>query len=1544
MSVSQIPNLTSATALNGTEQLEAVQSGASVKLTTAQIGSYVATTYPAPGISSVTANSPLTSTTVTGAVTIRLPTASVTNAYLAQMASGTVKANLTGSTAAPSDVTPSAILDTFGTQTGTMLYRGASSWTALTAGTNAQVLTSNGTTSAPSWQTLSVPSSNIAPTGVSAGTYGSASLVPQFTVLASGQISSASNVAILIPSSQVSGLGTMATQNASSVVITGGTINGAQVGATTPATGAFTTLSASSTANFATIASGTWNGSTIAVIYGGTGATTASGARTNLGAAASGANSDITSLTGLTTPLAENEGGTGYSSYTTGDILYANSSTTLARLNDVATGNALISGGVGVAPSYGKIGLTTHVSGTLPVANGGTGATTLTGYLVGNGTGAFTAVSTIPNAGLTNSAITIGSTSISLGGTSTTIAGLTTLTLTQDPTAALQAATKQYVDGQVSAVSNTTYHTQCVASTTANLTATYSNGTGGVGATLTNSGAQTAFTADGQSLSSGNRVLVQFQSTAAQNGIYTVTTVGTVSTNWVLTRATDFDTVGTGPNYIETGAAVFVTSGSVYGATGWVMNTTGTIVVGTTGLNWTQTSSSSSVTVTSPLTKVGSVISLGTVPTTLGGTGLTTLTQYNVMLGNGTGNVAFAAPSTAGYALLSTGASSNPSFGQLSLTAGVTGTLPVANGGTGTAAAFTTGSVVFAGASGTYSQNNTKLFWDNTNNRLGINTGSPQTQLTVVSNTQTTTPTGTLPSGTDIYIVGANAANTRITQDAYGTGSYGVYTARSARGTAASPTASQSGDILSQFTGRGYGATAFAAASTGYFQLAAAENFTDTAQGTYASVFTTAIAANSPTEAFRFGPAGQFGIGAGTYGTSGYVLTSGGASTAPTWSQVSLTAGITGILPVANGGTNISSYSVGDILYASGSTTLSKLAAVATGNVLRSGGLVTAPAWGQVSLTTDVIGTLPIANGGTGLTSTPANGALDIGNGTGFTRTTLTQGTNIAITNGAGSISIAVSGTPSFATSVTTPIVYGGTTASSSLTLQSTSGVGTSDSILFKVGNNGATTAMTINTSGNVGIGTSSPSGRMSFGTSAGFKGIQLYDDGSGASGFGITSNTLNVYSGGTTIAFGTGQTSAGTTLTSGSMYLVSGNVGIGTSSPGNALTIAMGTGTSAYVQTTSGSDYSLWGQAAGTGALAGTFTALPFLFYTNSSERMRIDSSGNVGIGTSAPSYLLHLNQNGNTQAWISATNVGSNSAGIGFENAGQRNWQIWADRTNDALQFGNNSRATVNMVINSSGNVGIGTSSPSNALSVARSSGEAVISITNSGTASSWLTLAPGSAGVAYIHNTGNTSTVFTTNGTERFRIGPSGQWGIGGATYGTSGYAFVSGGASAAPTWSQVSLTAGVTGTLPVANGGTGVTTSTGTGSVVLSASPTFTGTLAAATITATGSITAYFSDDRLKTRKGNIQNALAKVETLNGFHYEANETAQDLGYEAKPEIGVSAQEVQAVLPEVVVPAPIDEKYLTIHYDRMVPLLIEAIKELSAKVKELESKQCL
>jgi hypothetical protein len=121
-------------------------------------------------------------------------------------------------------------------------------------------------------------------------------------------------------------------------------------------------------------------------------------------------------------------GGTGQTSYTTGDLLYANSGTTLAKLADVATGNALISGGVGVAPSYGKIGLTTHVSGTLPTANGGTNLTSFTSG------GAVYATST--------SVLTTGTLPVTAGGT-----GLTAVTAGYIPYGSSSTALSTSADG-----------------------------------------------------------------------------------------------------------------------------------------------------------------------------------------------------------------------------------------------------------------------------------------------------------------------------------------------------------------------------------------------------------------------------------------------------------------------------------------------------------------------------------------------------------------------------------------------------------------------------------------------------------------------------------------------------------------------------------------------------------------------------------------------------------------------------------------------------------------------------------------------------------------------------------------------------------------------------------------------------------------------------------------------------------------------------------------------------------------------------------------
>ena len=108
-----------------------------------------------------------------------------------------------------------------------------------------------------------------------------------------------------------------------------------------------------------------------------------------------------------------------------------------------------------------------------------------------------------------------------------------------------------------------------------------------------------------------------------------------------------------------------------------------------------------------------------------------------------------------------------------------------------------------------------------------------------------------------------------------------------------------------------------------------------------------------------------------------------------------------------------------------------------------------------------------------------------------------------------------------------------------------------------------------------------------------------------------------------------------------------------------------------------------------------------------------------------------------------------------------------------------------------------------------------------------------------------------------------------------------------------------------------------------------------------IRAAGNITAYYSDMRLKTHLGKIDNAREKVRQLEGFYYEANELAQKFGYKPKREVGVSAQAVQAVLPEIVTDAPINSNYLTIDYERLTPLLIEAIKEQDTELVDLRNR---
>jgi len=141
------------------------------------------------------------------------------------------------------------------------------------------------------------------------------------------------------------------------------------------------------------------------------------------------------------------------------------------------------------------------------------------------------------------------------------------LILNADPSTGLQAVTKQYVDN---VAGGGDYKNSTVAASTASLTVTYSNGAAGVGATLTNAGTMAAFSLDGQSPSVGQRVLIKNQSSAFQNGIYSVTVVGSGAVNWVLTRTLDYNTT----TEIQPGDIVPVTAGTVNANTLWLQTAT----------------------------------------------------------------------------------------------------------------------------------------------------------------------------------------------------------------------------------------------------------------------------------------------------------------------------------------------------------------------------------------------------------------------------------------------------------------------------------------------------------------------------------------------------------------------------------------------------------------------------------------------------------------------------------------------------------------------------------------------------------------------------------------------------------------------------------------------------------------------------------------------------------------------------------------------------------------------------------------------------------
>lgn len=567
---------------------------------------------------------------------------------------------------------------------------------------------------------------------------------------------------------------------------------------------------------------------------------------------------------------------------TSATLTIANGKTLTASntLTFTGTDDSSINFGTGGTISAGAYsGVISDFTGTLGTTHGGTGGTTPSGTLLDNisgfsstgmltrtGAGAYSfrsvtgtanqitvtngdGVSGAPTVSLANSIALSG---ISLSGgtfTGASIASPTSITGLPSPSASSDAATKAYVDNL--AVTGIVVHSPVAAATTAVLpnTPTYSNGTAGVGATLT-AGSNAALVVDGYTVNNNDRVLVKNQASSFQNGVYVVTDKGSAGTPYILTRATDADTATS--TEIATGLYVLVGNGSTYIGASFFLTTTGTITVGTTGLTFVQFSQTAGVASfngrsglvspgsgdysinqlaattanrlygtdgsgnSSPITLSGSLsLSAGVLsgPATgtsghnlpfldgantwsanqiFGNVGIGTSPSYafhakvgtdshvalrpaTAFYGAGAGSVWQGLTDAVGYApigieaskiILNGNSGGNVGIGTttpstaLQVVGTVTATTFVGSGsgitGITAAPAGSSGQIQFNSGSGTTAADS-KLYWDNTNKRLGIGGTSPTTLLEVDTVNSTVELAPTAPS--NMRLVSGQAAN-----------------------------------------------------------------------------------------------------------------------------------------------------------------------------------------------------------------------------------------------------------------------------------------------------------------------------------------------------------------------------------------------------------------------------------------------------------------------------------------------------------------------------------------------------------------------------------------------------------------------------------------------------------------------------------------------------------------------------------------------------------------------------------------------------------------
>ena len=540
-----------------------------------------------------------------------------------------------------------------------------------------------------------------------------------------------------IPNTSITGLGTMSTQNANAVAVTGGAIDGTTIGVTSATTGVFSALSSSSGVLNGSVGALTPNTGVFTSLSSTSGALNGSiGAATpNTGAFTTLTSSSTTTLNGTTIPASKTLVDTDSSQALTNKSMsgstntftnlpnsaFTNNSITIG-LDTVALGGTLVTfNGVSISGSANtltnianaslsnsaitingsSVSLGASVTVTATATNALTIGTGLTGtsyngsapvsIAIDSTVATLTGTQTLTNKTIDSATIntptiatptltggTINNTAI--GGTTPaagafTSVAMTTGSITTAPTSGNDIVNKDYADAIASGIN---FHQSCRYATTTALPANiYNNGSSGVGATLT-AVVNGALSVDGVAVAATQRILVKNEVAQANNGVYTVTQAGSGILPYILTRASDFDTAGTGVDQIDAGDFFLITAGSTLANTSWVQQTPLPITVGTTALVFLQ---------------------FGAPLTYSAGTGLSESPAYTFNIANttvvsGSYGLAASVPTIAINAQGQITSASNAAIA-IAATQVTSGVLAIAQGGTNSSATATAGGAVY---------------------------------------------------------------------------------------------------------------------------------------------------------------------------------------------------------------------------------------------------------------------------------------------------------------------------------------------------------------------------------------------------------------------------------------------------------------------------------------------------------------------------------------------------------------------------------------------------------------------------------------------------------------------------------------------------------------------------------------------------------------------------------------------------------------------------------------------------------------------------------